>query len=183
MSSRFALITLQTPDLTRPKTLLISKEGKAHHGEDPRHHSAGLLQQGAGSLDRSSRGDQVVHHQNTSPGGDILPVNLNGVLAVLEIEGPAQGIPGELALLSQQDQGDSQTVREWSGQQKPSSLDGGYSIQPGITVGLHHAIQGMAERIGVSQKAGEIIEENSRLGEILNPSNCPVNDCIVTHGR
>ena len=126
-------------------------------------------------------GDEVVDQEHPHAGGKIARVHLDHVLAVLEGEARPQRLPGQLALLAHQHQGQLPAHRVRRGEQEAARLDRGDGVERRAVVQGGHAVDAARVGFGLHQDAGEIVEEHARTGEVGHGTYGGLDDLIAGH--
>ena len=157
------------------------QKGKAHHAEEVGDDATCRFQQFGRSFQGATGGQQIVHDQNFSAYRDIVRLNFYNRLAVLEGVGLLESLAGQLSFFANQDQRNAEAMGQRGTKNKPARLDHSNTGQALSGIQFGKRLVDVAKGFGATEDSGDVVKQDSLVGEVRNLSDCLVEKRIEVH--
>lgn len=135
-----------------------------------------------GSSCRAACGEKVIDEEDFFAGFDGIGVDFDGVFAVFEGVGHGVDGPGEFAFFTDGDEAGVEDLGDSGGEDEAAGVDADDFVDFFALGGIGKELKGGFEEGGVSEDGGDVLEEDSGLGEIGDVPDGGVEVCCGGHG-
>lgn len=129
------------------------------------------LQQLQRRLHGAASGQDVIDHQHACPRHEGILVHFQGILAILQgVFDPQRG-GGQFARFAHGDQAGVELIGQGSAENKAARFYAHYLVDVLAHVALGQEVDRQVKRLRIRQQGGNVLEDDPRLGEILDVTN------------
>ncbi len=146
--------------------LAAAEEAELYEEGYAGHYAAGVLDELAHGAGGAAGGEQVVYHEDAGAVGDGVEVDLEGVLAVLEVVGGGDGLSGELVGSAGEDEALLSAVGQGRPEDETPGLGGEDARVVYVFGGAGNPVDGGVEGGAVLYEGGYVLERDAGLGEV-----------------
>ena len=130
------------------------------------HDAAGVLDELAHGAGGAAGGEQVIYYEDAGALGDGVEVDLEGVLAVLELVGGGDGLSGELVGFAGEDEPLLGAVGQGRPEDEAPGLGGEDARVVYVLGGTGHSVDSGVEGGAILYEGGYVLERDAWLGEV-----------------